>query len=96
MPRRSRHTAEQIIEKLRQVEAATAQGSTVADAVRSVGISEQTFYRWRNKYANMGKPEALCQDPEYDVSLCRTRRLTSTLKSLLEIDYQPRSRFCRG
>lgn len=58
MPRKTRHTTEQIIEKLRQVEAATAQGSTIADAVRAVGISEQTFYRWRNKFANMGKPEA--------------------------------------
>ncbi len=53
-----RHTPEEIVTKLRRVEALTADGSTVADAVREVGVTEVTYYRWRKTYAGIGKPEA--------------------------------------
>ncbi len=53
-----RHTPEEIITKLRRVEALTAEGSTVADAVREIGVTEVTYYRWRKTYADVGKPEA--------------------------------------
>ena len=46
MPKR-RHTAEEIINKLREAEVIIATGSTVAEAARRIGVSEQTFYRWR-------------------------------------------------
>ena len=52
-----RHTPEEIVTKLRRVEALTAEGSTVADAVRQIGVTENTYYRWRRKYAGVGKPE---------------------------------------
>ena len=58
MAKRKRHSAEEVIGKLRKVEAAMGAGKSVADAVREVGVSEQTYYRWRRKYANMGKAEA--------------------------------------
>ncbi len=52
------HTPEQIIEILRQVERETNQGKTVAEACRELGISEWSFYRWRQKYGGMEKSDA--------------------------------------
>ena len=42
-----KHTAEEIINKLRETEVVIAVGSTVVEAARRIGVSEQTFYRWR-------------------------------------------------
>lgn len=53
-----RHTPEEVITKLRRVEALTAKGATVAAAVREIAVTEVTYYRWRKKYADVGKPEA--------------------------------------
>ena len=50
---RKGHSPEQIVQKLREAEVALASGSTVAQAVRQIGISEQTYYRWRNIYGKM-------------------------------------------
>ncbi len=44
-----RDTPEQVIKKLREAEAAIAEGSTVAEAPRRIGVTEQTFYRWRSE-----------------------------------------------
>tara|TARA_A100001037_G_scaffold164916_1_gene148466 strand:+ start:115 stop:273 length:159 start_codon:yes stop_codon:yes gene_type:complete len=52
MPRR-KHSPEQILGKLREVEVALAQGETVAQAVRQIGVMEQTYYRWRNEYGGL-------------------------------------------
>ena len=48
-----RHTREQVIKKLRQAEVAMAEGSTVAQASRKIGVTEQTFYRWRAEYEGL-------------------------------------------
>ena len=48
-----RHTPEQVINKLREAEVAMAQGSTVAEASRQIGVTEQTFYRWRSEYGGL-------------------------------------------
>jgi transposase-like protein len=50
---RNRHTAEQIINKLREAEVGLSQGQTVAQVSRGMGVSEQTFYRWRNEYGGL-------------------------------------------
>ena len=47
---RNRYSAEQIIGHLRQAEIRTSEGKTIAEAVRELGISEQTYYRWRKQY----------------------------------------------
>ncbi len=52
MPRK-KHTPEQVINKLREAEVAMAQGSTIAEASRRIGVTEQTFYRWRNEYGGL-------------------------------------------
>ena len=44
---------EEIVTKLRQVEVLTAQGRTVAEAIRSIGVTEVTFYRWRQEYGGL-------------------------------------------
>ena len=48
-----RHTPEQVINKLREVEVAISAGGTVAEASRRIGVTEQTFYRWRNEYGGL-------------------------------------------
>ncbi len=53
MPRK-RYTPEQIISKLREAEVLLSQGQTVAQACKSLGVSEQTSYRWRREYGGMG------------------------------------------
>ena len=52
MPRK-RHKAEEIVTKLRQVEVLTAQGRPVAEAIRSIGVTEVTYYRWRSEYGGL-------------------------------------------
>ena len=48
-----RSTPEQIVAKLRQVEVLTAQGRPVAEAVRAIGVTEPTYYRWRAEYGGL-------------------------------------------
>ena len=48
-----RHTPEQIVAKLRQVDVLTSQGSTVADAIRRIGVTEVTYYRWRQEFGGL-------------------------------------------
>ena len=52
MPKK-RHQPEEIVAKLRQVEVLTSQGQSVADAVRSIGVTEVTYYRWRQEYGGL-------------------------------------------
>ncbi len=50
---KKRHTPERVINRLREAEAAIAEGSTVAEAARRVGVTEETFYRWRSEYGGL-------------------------------------------
>ena len=45
---------EEIVNKLRQVEVLVGQGTSRIDAIRSIGVVEQTYYRWRKQYGGMG------------------------------------------
>ncbi len=49
-----KHKPEEIVTKLRQVEVLVGQGQSRLDAIRSIGIVEQTYYRWRKQYGGMG------------------------------------------
>jgi len=55
--KKTRHTPNQIITKLRAVEAALADGRTVAEAVRDIQVSEQTYYRWKREYGQMDRDQ---------------------------------------
>ena len=48
-----RHKPEEIVAKLRQVDVLISQGQSVADAVRSIGVTEVTYYRWRQEYGGL-------------------------------------------
>jgi transposase-like protein len=51
--KRRRHTPEQIIRKLREAERLLGEGKKIPEAAKELGISEQTYHRWRNQYGGM-------------------------------------------
>ena len=55
---RKRYTAEQIIGKLREAEVALAQGESIAKVAWRLGVSEQTYYRWRREYGGLRVDQA--------------------------------------
>ena len=50
---RKQHKPEEIVAKLRQVEVLAAQGKTVAEGARAIGVTEATYYRWRAEYGGL-------------------------------------------
>lgn len=56
--KRTRHSAEQIVNKLREADAMAAAGRDVAQIVQHLGVSEQTLVRWRKQYGGMKSDEA--------------------------------------
>ena len=75
---RKRHTAEEIVAKLRQVDVLMAQGRSVADAVRAIGVTEVTYYRWRNEYGGL-KGDQVKRLKELEIENNRLRRAVSDL-----------------
>ena len=75
---RKRHTAEEIVGKLRQVDVLMAQGGLVADAVRAIGVKEVTYYRWRNEYGGL-KGDQVKRLKELETENTRLRRAVSDL-----------------
>jgi putative transposase len=75
---RKRHTAEEIVAKLRQVDVLMAQGRQVADAVRAIGVTEVTYYRWRNEYGGL-KGDQVKRLKELETENSRLRRAVSDL-----------------
>ena len=57
MPRK-KHSVEQVIHKLREAEVLLSQGKVVAEVCRSLGITEQTYYRWRREYGGLKMDQA--------------------------------------
>jgi putative transposase len=55
---RKHHTAEQIIGKLRQAEVILGQGGELDHALREIGITKNTFYRWRKEYGGLKLDQA--------------------------------------
>jgi transposase-like protein len=55
---RKRYTAEQIIRHLRQAEVLASQGRSVPEICREIGVTENTYYRWRKEYGGMGVDQA--------------------------------------
>jgi len=75
---RKRHTAEEIVAKLRQVDVLMAQGRPVADAIRAIGVTEVTYYRWRNEYGGL-KGDQVKRLKELETENSRRRRAVSDL-----------------
>jgi putative transposase len=55
---RKRHSAEEIIAKLRGAEVLLAKGRSVADAAKAIGVTEQSYYRWRREYGRLKTDQA--------------------------------------
>lgn len=75
---RKRHTAEGIVAKLRQVDVLMAQGRPVAEAIRTIGVTEVTYYRWRNEYGGL-KGDQVKRLKELETENARLRRAVSDL-----------------
>ncbi len=73
-----RHTPEQIVAKLRQVDVLTAQGTSVADAVRSIGVTEVTYYRWRQEFGGL-KADQVKRLKELETENQRLRKAVADL-----------------
>ena len=56
--KKSRHSPEQIIRKLREADGQLSSGMTIAQVCQKLEISEQTFHRWRNQYGGMKANDA--------------------------------------
>ena len=53
-----RYTPEDIVSKLREAEVLLSQNNTVSEVVRKLGISDQTYYRWKREYGGLDKTQA--------------------------------------
>jgi putative transposase len=69
---------EEIVSKLRQVDVLHSQGMSMADAIRQIGVTEVTFYRWRKEYGGM-KTDQLKRLKELEKENERLRRAVSDL-----------------
>ena len=78
MARKRAHSAEEIVAKLRQVDVLTSQGQPVAEAVRSIGVTEVTYYRWRQEYGGL-KGDQVKRLKELEAENARLRRAVSDL-----------------
>ena len=73
-----RDKPEEIVLKLRQVEVLQGQGSSIADAVRQIGGTQQTYYRWRKEYGGMSRDQ-LKRLKQLETENTRLRRAVSDL-----------------
>jgi putative transposase len=77
MPRR-RYKPEEIVANLRQVDVLVSQGQSMADAIRQIGVSEVTFYRWRQEFGSL-KIEQVKRLKELELENSRLRKAVSDL-----------------
>ena len=77
MPRKH-HKPEEIVAKLRQVDVLASQGQTMADAIRQIGVSEVTYYRWRQEYGGL-KIDQVKRLKELETENTRLRKAVSDL-----------------
>lgn len=75
---RKHYTPEEIVAKLREVDLLVLQGNTVADAVRAIGVTEVTYYRWRQDYGGL-KSDQVRKMKELEAENARLRRAVSDL-----------------
>ena len=78
MARKKVHTPEEIVAKLRQAEVLIGQGKTVADAVRAIGVTEPTYYRWRTEFGGL-KLDQVKRVKELERENARLRKAVSDL-----------------
>ena len=77
MPRKH-HKPEEIVAKLRQVDVLVSPGQNIADAIRRIGVSEVTYYRWRQEFGGL-KTEQVKRLKELETENSRLRKAVSDL-----------------
>ena len=77
MPKK-RYTPEEIVAKLRQVDVLVSQGQNIADPIRQIGLSEVTYYRWRQEYGGL-KADQVKRLKQLEQENSRLRRAVSDL-----------------
>jgi putative transposase len=77
MPKR-RYKPEEIVAKLRQVDVLVSQGTSMADAIRQIGVSEVTFYRWRQEFGGL-KTDQVKRLKDLELENSRLRKAVSDL-----------------
>ena len=75
---RKRHKPEEIVAKLRQVDVLVSQGRSVADAIRSIGVTEVTYYRWRQEYGGL-KSDQVRRMKDLEIENQRLRKAIADL-----------------
>lgn len=78
MGRKKAHSPEEIVAKLRQAEVLIGQGKTVGDAVRAIGVTEPTYYRWRTEFGGL-KLDQVKRLKELERENARLRKAVSDL-----------------
>jgi putative transposase len=73
-----KHKPEEIVAKLRQVDVLTSQGTPLVDAVRSIGVTEVTYHRWRNEYGGL-KSDQVKRLKDLETENARLRKAISDL-----------------
>ncbi len=77
MPRK-RYKPEELVTKLSQVDVLTSQGQSVAEAIRQIGVTEVTYYRWRQEFGGL-KGDQVRRIKELEQENARLRRAVSDL-----------------
>jgi putative transposase len=75
---RKRHTPEEIVAKLRQVDVLVAQGQIIDAAARSIGVTQTTYHRWRNEFGGL-KLDQVKRLKELEAENARLRRAVADL-----------------
>jgi putative transposase len=75
---RKRYKPEEIVAKLRQVDVPVSQGQNMVDVIRQIGLSEVTYYRWRQKFGAL-KIEQVKRLKEFELENSRLRKAVSDL-----------------
>lgn len=81
---KKRYTETQIVSKLRHADVLIGKGQTVPDVCREIGVSQQTYYRWRQKYGGMS-PEMVKELKELQKENARLKRIVADQVIDLEI-----------
>ena len=91
MSRKKAHTPEEVVGKLRQVAVLTGQGKAVAEAVRAIGVTEATDYRWRAEYGGL-KLDRVKRLKALETENARLRKAVADLtleKQVLKVSAEP-------
>ena len=86
-----RHKPEEVVAKLRQVDVLVSQGQAMAEAIRAIGVTEVTYYRWRREYGGL-KSGQVRRLKELEAENARLRKAIADLT----LDKQILSEAARG